>query len=101
MLAVVTGGSGFIGSHVLRLMVLKYPNCHFFNLDVLSYAGNLENIKDIESVANYTFIKGDLCDAVLEDKTLLEYIMDEYVYLISDTKVEELQKIVDENFGED
>jgi dTDP-glucose 4,6-dehydratase len=67
----ITGAAGFIGSHVLRLMVLKYPNYNFVNLDLLTYAGNLENISDLESQPNYTFVKGDICDEVLV-KTLFE-----------------------------
>jgi len=67
----ITGAAGFIGSHVLRLMVLKYPNYHFVNLDLLTYAGNLENISDLESHPNYTFVKGDICDESLV-KTLFE-----------------------------
>ena len=67
----ITGAAGFIGSHVLRLMVLKYPNYNFVNLDLLTYAGNLENISDLESHPNYTFVKGDVCDEVLV-KTLFE-----------------------------
>ena len=67
----ITGAAGFIGSHVLRLMVLKYPNYHFVNLDLLTYAGNLENISDLESQPNYTFVKGDICDEVVV-KTLFE-----------------------------
>ncbi len=58
----ITGGAGFIGSHVVRLFVNKYPEYQIFNLDKLTYAGNLENLKDIESVDNYEFIKGDICD---------------------------------------
>jgi dTDP-glucose 4,6-dehydratase len=58
----VTGGAGFIGSHVLRTMVRKYPDYHFTNLDALTYAGNLANLKDIESLPNYTFVKGDITD---------------------------------------
>ncbi|MTI39309.1 dTDP-glucose 4,6-dehydratase [Fulvivirga lutimaris] len=59
----ITGGAGFIGSHVVRLFVNKYSNYKIINLDLLTYAGNLENIKDIENADNYKFVKGDICDA--------------------------------------
>lgn len=59
----ITGGAGFIGSHVVRLFVNKYPNYRIINLDALTYAGNLENLKDIENKDNYSFIKGDITDA--------------------------------------
>jgi len=64
----ITGGAGFIGSHVVRLFVNKYPNYHIFNLDKLTYAGNLANLKDVENAPNYTFVKGDITDeAFLQD----------------------------------
>ena len=59
---VITGGAGFIGSHVVRLFVNKYPEYHIINLDKLTYAGNLANLKDIENKPNYEFVKMDICD---------------------------------------
>ena len=59
---IITGGAGFIGSHVVRLFVNKYPEYKIINLDKLTYAGNLANLKDIENRDNYTFIKADICD---------------------------------------
>jgi dTDP-glucose 4,6-dehydratase len=59
----ITGGAGFIGSHVVRLFVNKYPEYNIINLDSLTYAGNLENLKDIEQAPNYSFIKADIRDA--------------------------------------
>ncbi|MEO7961632.1 MAG: dTDP-glucose 4,6-dehydratase [Ginsengibacter sp.] len=61
----ITGGAGFIGSHLTRLFVTKYPAYQIVNLDKLTYAGNLENLKDIEDAPNYTFVKGDITDSVL------------------------------------
>ncbi len=59
---VITGGAGFIGSHVVRLFVNKYPEYNIINLDKLTYAGNLANLKDIEDKPNYKFVKMDICD---------------------------------------
>ena len=58
----ITGGAGFIGSHVVRLFVNKYPDYHIVNLDKLTYAGNLANLKDIEDSPNYTFVCADIAD---------------------------------------
>ena len=59
---VITGGAGFIGSHVVRLFVNKYPEYNIINLDKLTYAGNLANLKDVEDKPNYKFVKMDICD---------------------------------------
>ena len=61
----LTGGAGFIGSHLTRLFVTKYPEYKIVNLDKLTYAGNLENLKDIEDQPNYQFVKGDITDLAL------------------------------------
>ena len=58
----ITGGAGFIGSHVVRLFVNRYPDCRIINVDKLTYAGNLGNLKDIEDMTNYVFEKADICD---------------------------------------
>lgn len=59
---IITGGAGFIGSHVVRLFVNKYPDYNIINVDKLTYAGNLANLKDVERSGNYTFIRADICD---------------------------------------
>ncbi len=64
----ITGGAGFIGSHLTRLFVTKYPLYKIVNLDKLTYAGNLENLRDIEHASNYTFVKGDITDIDLVKK---------------------------------
>ena len=72
---IITGGAGFIGSHVVRLFVNKYPDYHIINVDKLTYAGNLANLKDIEDKPNYTFVKADICDF----DTMVKLIQDEHV----------------------
>lgn len=84
----ITGGAGFIGSHVVRQFVNNYPNYKIFNLDALTYAGNLENLKDIESKENYTFIKGNICDATLVDKILQENNIDTVIHLAAESHVD-------------
>ena len=59
---IITGGAGFIGNHVVRLFVNKYPDYRIINVDKLTYAGNLENLKDIEDKPNYRFVRADICD---------------------------------------
>ena len=84
----ITGGSGFIGSHVVRLFVEKYSNYHIFNLDALTYAGNLENIKDIEHHPNYTFIKGDIADESFINSLFDEHKFEGVVHLAAESHVD-------------
>lgn len=84
----VTGGAGFIGSHVVRLLVNKYPEYHIINLDKLTYAGNLENLKDIENKENYTFIKHDICDFEKMQQVFLDYKIDSVIHLAAESHVD-------------
>lgn len=84
----ITGGAGFIGSHVVRRMVTQYPNYHIFNLDALTYAGNLENIKDIEKAPNYSFVKGDITDAHFIQNLFTEHQFDGVIHLAAESHVD-------------
>ena len=85
---VITGGAGFIGSHVVRRFVKKYPNCQIFNLDALTYAGNLENIEDIQNEPNYTFIKGDIVDETFINALFQEHQFDGVLHLAAESHVD-------------
>jgi dTDP-glucose 4,6-dehydratase len=84
----ITGGAGFIGSHVVRLFVNQYPQYHIFNLDALTYAGNLANIRDIESQPNYTFIKGDITDGPLMMDLFRQHSFDGVIHLAAESHVD-------------
>src|SRR5574344_2560407 len=84
----ITGGAGFIGSSVVRLFVKKYPKVHIINFDKLTYAGNLENLKDIENKKNYTFVKGDICDFKFVQETLKKYKVDGIIHLAAESHVD-------------
>lgn len=84
----ITGGAGFIGSHVVRLFVNQYPNYHIFNLDALTYAGNLENIKDIEDTPNYSFLKGDITDSSFLDEIFSLNQFDGIIHLAAESHVD-------------
>jgi dTDP-glucose 4,6-dehydratase len=85
---VITGGAGFIGSHVVRRFVENYPDYKIYNLDALTYAGNLENIADIENKPNYKFIKGDITDAEFINKLFQQEQFDGVVHLAAESHVD-------------
>jgi len=84
----VTGGAGFIGSHVVRRLVNQYPGYTIVNLDALTYAGNLENLKDLEYKANYVFVRGDIGDRALVSKIFDEYAIDKVIHLAAESHVD-------------
>ena len=84
----VTGGAGFIGSHLVRLLVNKYPKYHIVNMDVLTYAGNLENLKDIQDKENYTFVKCDICDLEKVKQVFEDYQIDSVIHLAAESHVD-------------
>ncbi len=84
----ITGGAGFIGSHVVRLFVNKYPEIEIFNLDKLTYAGNLLNLTDIENRPNYTFIKGDIVDADFIENLFKTHRFDGVIHLAAESHVD-------------
>ena len=84
----ITGGAGFIGSHVVRLFVQQYPEYQIFNLDALTYAGNLENITDIEKEPNYTFVKGDITDERFINNLFQEHLFDGVIHLAAESHVD-------------
>ena len=84
----VTGGAGFIGSHVVRLFVKKYPDYRIVNLDKLTYAGNLANLKDIEVAPNYVFVKADICDFDTICQVFKDYAIDGVIHLAAESHVD-------------
>ena len=84
----ITGGAGFIGSHVIRLFVNKYPDYAIVNLDALTYAGNLENLRDIEHAPNYSFIKGDITDESFINQLFTDHSFDAVVHLAAESHVD-------------
>jgi dTDP-glucose 4,6-dehydratase len=84
----ITGGAGFIGSHVVRLMVTKYPQYQIFNLDALTYAGNLENLKDIEKAANYHFIKANILEPAALKAIFEKHAITDVIHLAAESHVD-------------
>jgi len=84
----ITGGAGFIGSHVVKLFVEKYQHYKIYNLDALTYAGNLENLKEIENHSNYKFIKADIIDAETVNNLFEKYKFDSVIHLAAESHVD-------------
>ncbi len=85
---IITGGAGFIGSHVVRLFVNKYPDYRIINVDKLTYAGNLANLKDVEDMPNYTFVRADICDFDKMSDLMKEYEVDGIIHLAAESHVD-------------
>ena len=88
MKILITGGAGFIGSHLTKKFIINYPNYSIFNLDSLSYAGNLENLKEVENQDNYTFIKGDITNRLFIDNLFNDYKFDSVIHLAAESHVD-------------
>ncbi|WCL82718.1 dTDP-glucose 4,6-dehydratase [Saprospira sp. CCB-QB6] len=84
----ITGGAGFIGCHLVELLVNKYPNYQIINLDALTYAGNLENLKSVEQAPNYSFVKGNILDQNLLDQLFEQYQFDGVIHLAAESHVD-------------
>ncbi len=84
----ITGGAGFIGSHVVRRMVNRYPDYHFVNFDKLTYAGNLETLSDVESKSNYSFFKGDICSEADLKEVFSKYDITDVIHLAAESHVD-------------
>ena len=85
---IITGGAGFIGSHVVRLFVNKYPDYNIINLDKLTYAGNLANLKDVEDKPNYKFVKMDICDFEAIYRLMQDEKIDGIIHLAAESHVD-------------
>ena len=84
----VTGGAGFIGSHVIRHLINSYPSLEVVNIDALTYAGNLDNLSDVSTSNNYTFVKGNICDKDLVNQLFTENNFDAVIHLAAESHVD-------------